>query len=118
MTLEEIPVLAWLESAMVTSVDVMTLLEASLRSLCVRLPRFLLRRETSDPWDRAMEALACVFLLLGGIVSESTCLGASEGGLVAEVAGEGRYGQFGNDDATSGVWVTTWAWLVGLRRVR
>jgi hypothetical protein len=37
--------------------------------------RFLLRRETSDPQDRAMKALVCVFLLLGGIISESTLLG-------------------------------------------
>jgi hypothetical protein len=108
-TSEEIPVLA---------MDVMTLLEASPRSLCVRLPPFLLRRETSYPRDRAMEALVCAFLLLGGIVSESTCLGTNEGGLVAEVAGEGRCGQFGIDDAASGVWVAARAWLVGLRCVR
>jgi hypothetical protein len=117
-TSEEIHVLARLEPVMVTSMDVMTLLEASSRSLCVRLPPFLIRRETSDPRNRAMEALVCVFLLLGGIVSESTCLGTGEGGLVAEVAGEGRCGQFGIDDAASGVWVAARAWLVGLRRVR
>jgi hypothetical protein len=37
---------------------------------------------------------------------------------VAEVAGEGPCGQFGNDDAASGVWVAARAWLVGLRRAR
>jgi hypothetical protein len=73
--LEEILVLARLEPVMVMYVGVMTLLEASSRSLCAHLPRFLLRREISDPLDLAMEALVCVFLLLGGIVSESTLLG-------------------------------------------
>jgi hypothetical protein len=65
-----------------------------------------------------MEALVCIFLLLGGIVSESTLLGAGEGELVAGVAGQGRCEQFGNDNAASGVWVVAQAWLVGLRRVR
>jgi hypothetical protein len=65
-----------------------------------------------------MKALVCVFLLLGGIVSESTLLGTGEGVIVVEVAGQGHYGQFGNDDAASGVWVAARAWLVGLRRVR
>jgi hypothetical protein len=75
MALEEIHVLARLEPTMVTSEDVMTLLEASSRSLCVRLSWFLLQRETLDPRDRVMEALVCVFLLLGGIILESTLLG-------------------------------------------
>jgi hypothetical protein len=71
----EIHVLARLEPAMVMSMGLMILLEASSRSPCARLPRFLLRRETSDPLDRGMEALVCIFLLLGGIVSESILLG-------------------------------------------
>jgi hypothetical protein len=72
---EEVPVLAWLKPAMVMHVGVVTLLEALSTSLCIRLSWFLLRRETLDPWDWAMEALVCVFLLFGGIVSESTLLG-------------------------------------------
>jgi hypothetical protein len=72
---EEIPVLAQLEPAMVMSAGVMTLLEASSRSPCTHLPRFLLQRETLDPLDRAMKVLVCVFLLLGGIISESILLG-------------------------------------------
>jgi hypothetical protein len=52
---EEIPILARLEPAMVMSAGVMTLLEASSRSPCAHLPRFLLQRETLDPLDRGDE---------------------------------------------------------------
>jgi hypothetical protein len=89
---EEILVLARLEPTMVMPVGVMILLEASSRSLCARLPQFLLWKESSDPLDRAMEALVCVFLLLGGIARSRFCLGTGDGGRVAEVAGQGRCG--------------------------
>jgi hypothetical protein len=58
------------------------------------------------------------FFSLGASSQSRLCLGTGEGGLVAEVAGWGRCGQFGNDDVVSEVWVAAWAWLVGLRRVR
>jgi hypothetical protein len=64
-----------MELAMVTSVDVMTLLEAFVEeSMC---PSSLIAtpKETSASQDRAMEALVCVFLLLRGIVSELTLPG-------------------------------------------
>jgi hypothetical protein len=60
---------------MVRPEGVVTLLEASSKSLCVRLPWFLLRRKTLDPRDQAVKARVCVFVLLGGIVSKSTLLG-------------------------------------------
>jgi hypothetical protein len=71
---EEVLIPAWLE-LMVTHVGVMTLLEASSRSLCIRRPQFLLWRETLDPLDWVMEVLVCVFILLWGIISESNFLG-------------------------------------------
>jgi hypothetical protein len=51
-----------------THVGVIALLEASSRSLCIHLLWFFLWRKTSNPRDRAMEALVCVFLLFEGIV--------------------------------------------------
>jgi hypothetical protein len=53
------------------------------------------------------------FSSLGASSQSQICLGIEDGGCLAEVAGQGLRGQFGNDDAASGVWVAARAWLVG-----
>jgi hypothetical protein len=59
--------------------------------------------EILDPRDQGMEALLHLSPPWGHRPGVVFCLGTREGGLVAKVAGQGRCGLFGNDDAASGV---------------
>jgi hypothetical protein len=53
-------------------------------------------------------------MALGASSRSRLFLGTSDGGRVAEVAGQRRCKQFDNDDAASGVWIAVQTWLVGL----
>jgi hypothetical protein len=105
------------EPETLTPVGVTDLDGGSLWSSAIYLPRYAMEGNLRSLGLGDGGAL-CVFLLLGGIISEPTSAwGPWKDGMLLRMLAGGRCVQFGNDDVASKVWVAVRASLVSLTGV-